>query len=158
MDSPWEGDIEAVEDASCVLCFDSLKTRADDVLEQALRIRKEVDYLAVYYAKGQTKVLDPHEQSSVTHTSPLWYHLPWVPRLDPRALFPPLEFKTTQWRGRKIAVYSLYDLLGEEKLRALLQGTRYEGVRCVVMKHARQNVPAEKLLLKLQCYLAQSGP
>ncbi|KAF2466774.1 uncharacterized protein BDR25DRAFT_293190 [Lindgomyces ingoldianus] len=150
--------LQAIEDVSCVLCFGSLKTSADEIQIQANGILEDVEYLAGYYAEGHKKALDPHQSRSISHHPPPWWRGPVVPRLQPRYQFPPLEFKTTGWRGTRVAVYGLFDLLGEDKGRELVEGTRFEGAQCVVMKRGHQNVPLQLQLMQLQAYLATPGP
>lgn len=151
-------DLEHVEDVSCVLVVPSLRSRADDLQNLADNITSELEKWSQYFMKGFTAKLDPHASPDVTHTSPVWYFEPLVPRMQPRLQFPELEFKSTTWRGRKVAVYSLTDLLGEDMAQQLVKGSKYEGERCVVIKRARHNVPVELLLMQLQAYIAKPGP
>jgi hypothetical protein len=156
--SPRKEDIEQVDDVSCVLIFRSLRTRANEFDDRAKDLASEMDKWSSYVAKNYTDKLDPHAAPHVTHKSPSWYSEPLVPRLQPRAQFPELDFNTTIWRGRKVAVYSLTDLLGEDKAQELIQGSAYAEEKCVVVKRARHNVPMEILLMRLQAYLARPGP
>ncbi|KAF2033271.1 hypothetical protein EK21DRAFT_59035 [Setomelanomma holmii] len=154
--SPRSEDIGSIEGASCVLIFRSLKTRADDIEDRAKAIIAELDKWSAYVAKSFAE-MDPHNPPHVTHKSPSWFVEPLVPRLQPRLRFPVLDYKTTVWRGKKIPIYSLTDLLGEERARDLIGNSKYGGDKCVVTKEARHNVPVELLLLRLQAYIAQSG-
>ncbi|KAG9191799.1 N-acetyltransferase [Alternaria panax] len=156
--SPRTEDIEGVEDVSCVLIFRSLCTRADDLQKQVDANTIELEKWSNYFTKSFASKLDPHAAPDVTHLSPHWYTGPVISRLQPRVQFPELEFHTTVWRGKKVAVYSLTDLLGEDKAQELIQGSQYAGERCVVIKAARHNVPVEILLMQLQAYIAQPGP
>jgi hypothetical protein len=156
--SPRTEDIDDLEDVSCVLIFRSLQTRADGLQHQCAKLKVELDKWSNYFSESFAAKLDPHAAPGVTHTSPHWYQGPMVPRLQPRLQFPELEFHTTIWRGRKVAVYSLTDLLGEEKAQELIEGSKYAGERSVVVKRARHNVPVEILLMQLQAYMAQPGP
>lgn len=156
--SPRTTDIENVEDASSVLIFRSLRTRAEDFQSRADDNMTELEKWSSYFGKSFAAKLDPHATPEVTHSSPHWYSGPIVPRLQPRLQFPELEFPTTTWRGKKVAVYSLKDLLGEEKANILLEGSKYVGERCLVLKRARHNMPVEVLLMQVQAYIAQPGP
>jgi len=156
--SPRTEDIETVEDVSCVLIFRSLRTPADDIHARVDDITTELDKWSSYFGKSFAAQLDPHAAPGVTHTSPAWYSGPVVPRLQTRLQFPELYFPTTTWRGRKVAVYSLVDLLGEDKANALIAGSKYADEDCVVIKRVRHNVPVEILLIQLQAYLAKPGP
>jgi hypothetical protein len=156
--SPRAEDIQQVDDVSCVLIFRSLRTHAHECDDRAKDSVAEMDKWSSYVAKSFADTLDPHAAPHVTHNSPSWYIDPIVPRLRPRIQFPELEFSTTMWRGRKVAVYSLTDLLGEQKARDLIQGSAYAEEKCVVVKRARHNVPMEILLMRLQAYLARPGP
>ena len=156
--SPRAEDIGDIEDVSCVLLFGTLRTRADDLQDRAAEIKAELDKWSNYITKNFTAKLDPHASADVTHFSPAWYTEPLVPRLQPRLQHPELEFKSTTWRGRKVAVYSLTDLLGQEMASKLIGGSQYDGGNCVVLKRARHNVPVEILLMQLQAYIAQPGP
>lgn len=156
--SPRTDDIVNVDHVSTILIFRSLRTRADDAQQRLEDIQMALEKWSSYFAKNFKTRLDPHASPNVTHTSPHWYTEPVVPRLQPRSQFPELEFKTTTWRGQTVALYSLTDLLGEEKARALIEGSRYSGESCVVLKRSRHNVPVEILLMQLQAYVAQPGP
>ncbi|KAF2702653.1 hypothetical protein K504DRAFT_475117 [Pleomassaria siparia CBS 279.74] len=156
--SPRKEDIEEFEDVSCVLYLDTLKTRADDIQAQSVRIIKAVEREAEYWANKFNRGQDPHEDARVTHVPPMWYRGPLYPTLSPRLRFPPLQFSTTVWRGGKIPVYSLTDLLGAEGMKVLVEGSSLEGVGCVVMRRGRHNVPVEMELMQLQAYLAETGP
>jgi hypothetical protein len=156
--SPRTKDIDDLEDVSCVLMFRSLRTRADDLQDHADKHKAELDKWSNYFGESFAAKLDPHAAPEVTHTSPNWYTGPMVPRLQPRLQFAELEFHTTVYQGRKIAVYSLTDLLGEEKAQELIEGSKYAGETCVVIKRARHNVPVEILLMQLQAYITQPGP
>jgi hypothetical protein len=156
--SPGAIDIDGVEDVSCVLIFRSLRTCADEVHDRAKDMIAEMDKWSSYVSKSYIDKLDPHAAPEVTHRSPVWYMEPLVPRLQPRSRFPKLEFNSTIWRGSKVAVYSLTDLLGEDKARQLMEDSKYAGQNCVVMKRARHNVPVEMLLMQLQAYIARPGP
>jgi hypothetical protein len=156
--SPRAEDIEHVDDVSCVLIFGSLRTRANDFHDRARTIIDEMDKWSSYVAKGFEDKLDPHAAPDVTHKSPSWYVEPLVPRLQSRVRYPELDFKTTLWRGKKVAVYSLTDLLGNDKAQQLISARKYDGERCVVVKRARQNVSVELALMQLQAYIARPGP
>jgi hypothetical protein len=156
--SPRHEDIQDVDDVSCVLIFRSLHTRADDIHDRAQDVVAEMDKWSSWVAKNYADKLDPHAAPHVTHNSPPWYIEPLVPRLQPRFQCPKLEFKHTVWRGQKVALYSLTDLLGEDKARQLVEGGQYAGEKCVVMKRARHIVPVELLLMQLQAYVVRPGP
>lgn len=156
--SPRTEDIEGIEGVSCVLLFRSLRTRADDFKDRADQIRIELEKWSNYFSKNLAAKLDPHASPEVTHASPVWYTAPLVPRLQPRLQYPELEFRSTIWRESRVAVYSLTDLLGEDKAQQMIKGSQYGGERCVVIKRARHNVPVEILLMQLQAYIAQPGP
>lgn len=157
--SPRIEDIEAVDDVSTVLIFDSLRTRADDCQARCEAITTELEKWASYFGLYFSSRFDPHSSPDVTHKAPYWY-TPLVPHMQPRLQFPYLEFKTTTWRRRKVAVYSLTDLLGPEMARELTNGpkSKYADQRCVVMKRARHNASVELLLMQLQAYIAKPGP
>lgn len=141
--SPSAADTVHVDDVACVLFHGSLRTAAHDTQDEANAIVAAADKWWDYVDKGLSgKKSNPQVM---------------VPRLAPRALFPPLEYPTAAWRGRKVALYSLTDMLGSERAEALVNGTRYEGERCWVMKRGRQAVEVQMLLGQLQGYLAEPG-
>ena len=158
--SPRAEDIDAVDDVSTVLYFDSLRTRADDAQDRCEAITLELDKWSTYFGIHFGDRFDPHAAPGVTHKAPYWYQAPVVSHMQPRLQFPDLEYKTTTWRGEKVALYSLTDLLGPEKARELISGGRskYTDYGCVVIKRARHNVPVELLLMQLQSYIAKPGP
>jgi hypothetical protein len=156
--SPRTEDLEHVDHVSCVLIFRSLRTYADDVHDRAQDLVAEMDKWASYVAKQYADKLDPHTAPGVTHRSPAWFVEPLVPRLQPRIRYPELELTSTMWRGKKVALYSLTDMLGEQKARQLIEGSQCAGEKCVVVKNMRHNVPVEILLMRLQAYVARCGP
>ncbi|KAF2641496.1 hypothetical protein P280DRAFT_542799 [Massarina eburnea CBS 473.64] len=156
--SPWHEHIESIDHVSSILSLKSLRTHADDLKDAAASIAASSDKWVSYTAKGLPDLFDPHSKPNVTHRAPSWYQEPLLPRLQPRLQYPPLEFKTTVWRGQKVAVYSLVDLLGEEKTKELVEGSMYEGESCLVVRSGRHNVKIEMLLMELQCYTADHEP
>jgi hypothetical protein len=156
--SPRGEDIEDMDDVSCVLLFGTLRTRADYIQDLVVESVAELDKWSSYVAKNFESRLDPHAAPEVTHKAPPWYSGPLVPRLQNRLRYPELEFKSTMWRGKKTAVYSLTDLLGADKAQQLIEGSQYAGECCVAIKQARHNVPVELLLMRLQAYIARCGP
>jgi hypothetical protein len=156
--SPTSVDIDDVEDVACVLIFRSLRTYADEVHKRVKDMISEMDKWASYVLKSYIDKLDPHAAPKVTHRRPTWYIEPLVPRLQPRIRFPELEFNSTHWQGSRVPVYSLTDLLGEDKARQLIEKSKYANQNCVVIKRARHNVPVEILLLQLQAYIVRPGP
>jgi hypothetical protein len=76
-----------------------------------------------------------------------------IPRLNPVLLDPPLEFATAPYRGRRIPVYCLGGMLGEEKTTELLKDTMFEGSHYVVVNEGRLTAGAQMALMKLQGYL-----
>lgn len=155
--SPRKEDLEGIDDVSSVLYFGTLRTRADKAQDEARANLKEVEFQAKYWATRHRDEIDPHRVQNATHTPPIWWRGPLLPNLSTRLRFPPLEFRTTEWRGVRVPVYSLTDLLGEEKTKELIQGSRFEGEKCVVLKRRRHNVPVEIMLMQLQAYLATTG-
>jgi hypothetical protein len=158
--SPRTEDVENVKvrEVSCVLAFGTLRTRADDMKDRSDEIAIELDKWSSYFSMHFGDKFDPHKLPSTTHRSPSWYTQPIITQFQPRLRFPELEFRTTIWRGKKIAVYSLFDLLGEDTVQQLIHGSEYEGEKYVVMPSAKHNVPVEILLMQLQAYLARPGP
>lgn len=158
--SPRSADIEHVDKVSCILLFGSFRSRADECHQKLVDIQMELEKWANYSIKSFGARLDPHASPEVTHSSPSWYTEPLVPKLQPRQNFPELEFHTATWRGHKVPVYSLTDLLGEEKAQELTKGSKskYEEATCVVMTRARTKVSVEIMLMQIQAYMAQCGP
>ncbi|KAF3004791.1 hypothetical protein E8E13_002763 [Curvularia kusanoi] len=158
--SPRAEDLEAVDDVSTVLYFGSLRTRADDVHDRCRAITVELEKWATYFGKDFGHHFDPHAAFKVVkHNKPWWALTPLVPHMQPRLQFPELEYKTATWRGKKVALYSLTDMLGAEKAQELISGpdSKYADQRCVVIKRGRHNTPVEKLLMQLQSYIAKPG-
>lgn len=155
--SPRTEDINHVEEVSCVLFFGSHANRADDLQAKTDAIHLEMEKWSNYFGRNFAERIDPHLSPGVSHHSPHWYTEPLVPRLQPRLIFPELEFHTTIWRGRKVAVYSLHDLLGQEMATALIEGSKYSDAGCVALKSDRHHVPVQMLLMQLQAYIAPPG-
>lgn len=156
--SPRMKDLDQLEAVSSVIIFRSLINRGDQAQTDAEAIQFELDKWSSYFAKSFAAKIDPHAAPHITHHAPSWYTEPLVTRLQPRLRFPELEFKTCVWRGTRVPLYSLHDMLGEEVATALIQDSEYSTASCVVLKTARHNVPVEILLMQLQAYSTRSGP
>ncbi|CAI6338973.1 unnamed protein product [Periconia digitata] len=155
--SPHETHTNTIDDVSSILYLGSLKSSVDDLHVRLRKTSRELDKWAEYLTDLLIK--EPHKQPGVTHKPPAWYgKQSKLLRMKPRLQFPPLEYNTSRWRGRKVAVYSLVDLLGEERARELVEGGPYEGETCLVVKRARHNVSIEMLLMELASYHAKPGP
>ncbi|TLD20114.1 hypothetical protein E2P81_ATG09184 [Venturia nashicola] len=66
---------------------------------------------------------------------------------------PPARYPSAPYRGRIIPVYSLMDLVGEEKMRSLLKDTTFEDARAIVVKEGNLTTNAQMALLRLQEYI-----
>ncbi|KAF2433712.1 hypothetical protein EJ08DRAFT_38066 [Tothia fuscella] len=75
------------------------------------------------------------------------------PKINPKLSHPPLRFPTVRYRGHLMPVYSLHDLLGEEKTRELLKETVFENSRCLALMGGNLTAGAQMALLKLQGYV-----
>ncbi|OCK84899.1 hypothetical protein K432DRAFT_413678 [Lepidopterella palustris CBS 459.81] len=146
-------DINDIDNVSCILYLRSMKSEADDLRARSHAL---VDKVASITRKGE-KYLDPQAILHV-RTQAKWWGGPLYPRLQHNLRFPPLYFPTAEWRGHRVSVYSLYDLLGEERMRELVAGTQYENADCVVMKADRKTVSAQMALMRLQTYVADPAP
>ncbi|PVI03310.1 hypothetical protein DM02DRAFT_612385 [Periconia macrospinosa] len=154
--SPHTSHIDGIDDVSSILYLGTLK-HLEELTTRLNRITQTLDRFTDYTWRHFENVIEPHKQKGVTHRAPSWYK-PWRwMKMQPRLQYPPLEYPMTMWRGRKVAVYSLVDLLGEEGVKELVAGTVYEGEKCLVVKRARHNVPVEMLLMGLTGYLAEPG-
>ncbi|KAI9697856.1 MAG: hypothetical protein M1820_007643 [Bogoriella megaspora] len=71
-----------------------------------------------------------------------------------RALFPRLEVPMVEWRGERVPVYDLVEMLGEEKMGELVGGSRVEGASCVVLKKGYFTSSVQMWLGKLWMYVA----
>jgi hypothetical protein len=86
-------------------------------------------------------------------------HDPWppVPRLRSSFRYSPLDFDAVERGGRRVALYSLADLLGEDMATKLLQSTRYTDCSCLALKVSVQTRNAQVWMMRLQGYLAEEG-
>ncbi|KAH7137986.1 hypothetical protein B0J11DRAFT_563038 [Dendryphion nanum] len=150
-------EIKDIDDVSCILSLRNLKTTADTLQAQSTKIVSICDDYARQTRSLLSPILDPHKGNN-PFPPPQWYKAPVVPQLHPRLRYPPLEFSTAEWRGRRVAVYGLVELLGAERVKEVLAGTRFEGVDWVVVRGSRHHVSLEMMLLRLQMYLAVPGP
>ena len=149
--------LDPLDDVACVLYLRTLRTRADELHAEAQKIVLEVEGKVGRLAKLMEKHQSPAIQAMI-RSPPHWWRGPLFPRLQPRLRFPPLAFQTAEYRGRRVAVYSLFDLLGEERVKELVAGTNFEDANCVVLKESRMIVSAQMALMKLEGYVAESGP
>jgi hypothetical protein len=89
--------------------------------------------------------------SEGVHTS-----IPHPPALDIKHSHPPAPYPSARYKDRIVPVYSLMDLLGEQKTRELLKETSFEDARAVVVKEGNLTTNAQMALLKLQEYMQVS--
>ncbi|KAF1811315.1 hypothetical protein P152DRAFT_483197 [Eremomyces bilateralis CBS 781.70] len=81
-------------------------------------------------------------------------HSIFPPQLAEWVIFPDSWVHEVDYRGKKIPVFSLADLLGEEKARELVDGTEYADVDCVVLKNDEKTSRLHQSLVKLERYVA----
>ncbi|KAE9972224.1 hypothetical protein Vi05172_g11541 [Venturia inaequalis] len=65
----------------------------------------------------------------------------------------PARYSSARYRDRIVPVYSLTDLLGEEKMRDLFKDTAFEDARAFVVKEGNLTTNAQMALLRLQEYM-----
>lgn len=84
---------------------------------------------------------------------------PWppIPRLRSSFRYSSLDFDTIERGKRRIALYSLADLLGEEMGTKLLQSTRFAESNSLALKVNAQTRNAQMWMMKLQGYVAEAG-
>ncbi|OCL01939.1 hypothetical protein AOQ84DRAFT_305745 [Glonium stellatum] len=155
--SAHSADLDPLNDVACVLYLRTLRTRADELQAEVQKIVLEVEDMVDQLAKLQKKNYSPAIEAMI-RSPPHWWRGPLLPRLQTNLRFPPLAFHTAEYRGRRVAVYGLYDLLDEERVRELVTGTSFEGADCVVLKESRMIVPVQMALMQLEGYAAESGP
>jgi hypothetical protein len=76
-----------------------------------------------------------------------------IPRLNPELRNPALEFPTVPYRDKRIPLYCLVDMLGNEKTTELLKDTVFEKSSYLVVKQGRLTAGAQMALMRLQGYL-----
>ncbi|KAF2018502.1 hypothetical protein BU24DRAFT_421485 [Aaosphaeria arxii CBS 175.79] len=157
-DTPHSESLNHLEEVSCILYFKSLKTHANDIHDRANNIIEACHDHARAYSIISQDYLDPHKATGAKHFAPIWWKGPVIPLLQPRIRFPPLDMPTTLWRGSRVPLYSLQDLLGEDGLRQLLVKSRFKDETCVVAKRSQYSTSMELSLLKLQAYTAIPRP
>ncbi|KAF2803706.1 uncharacterized protein BDZ99DRAFT_452746 [Mytilinidion resinicola] len=144
-------DVDHIDDVSCILCLRTLTTGVDHLHTELTQIVLKAEQSADKISKRHRQTYD----TSKTSSDPP----PHVPRLKPSLRFPPLHFPTAVWRGRRVPVYSLIDLLGEEHLAELIKDTKFQDEKnVVVMRESRIAVSAQIKLMQLQAYLAKPMP
>lgn len=82
-----------------------------------------------------------------------------APLQNPAAVYPEVRYPLT-WTGDgvPVPVYTLFELLGEEKVAELVGGTAFEGVGCVLLRGGDvRSLKAQMALLRLLTFILQEG-
>ncbi|KAF2456821.1 hypothetical protein BDY21DRAFT_364379 [Lineolata rhizophorae] len=78
-----------------------------------------------------------------------------VPQMQPRLRFPRLRYPTGLLDDRRVGLFSLADMFGEEETRELLRGTDFENTSCMAIKATEHTLKAQLALMRLQGFLAE---
>ncbi|KAK3078486.1 hypothetical protein LTS18_007396, partial [Coniosporium uncinatum] len=149
-------EIDGVEDVACVVYLQALETQAVRFARaRSRRVVEEVDGIVEKMDKNRPR--DARQMNIVTQLFELRTPQPaeWIGN-------PPLEFPTIDWRGRRVPVYSLSDLLGKEMVGQCVEGTLFEDCRkrdrngCLIMKESKdtESRVAREWLMRLQGHYA----
>jgi hypothetical protein len=143
---------EEIDDVACIMYIPSLTSQpTKDAEAEVEAIINKAENLRMLEATRQSKFVAPGKQPV---RLPLSITIPISPpRMNPKVSNPPLHFPTVRYRGRLIPVYSLDDLLGEDKTKELLKDTVFANSRCLALKGGNLTVGSQKALLRLQGYI-----
>ena len=146
--------IDEIDDVACILYVDSPKSPEVEDLERQVQLCltkcdgfvNTIDRWQNVLIGGGKEIM--REWAAETEAPQL------VPRLSAHYSLPRLRFPTVAYRGRKVPVYSLQDLLGVDRTRRLLEGTRFGDAKYLVIKESTQgSYKGQEQLLRLQGYL-----
>ncbi|KAF2096348.1 hypothetical protein NA57DRAFT_77953 [Rhizodiscina lignyota] len=142
--------LHRVSNAACILYFVPLLSSERATIEKqveraAEKADAEVNKLGALLRKYDKSESLPHMRLSVM-----------LPQLNTAIKRPPLDFPSAEYQDGKVPVYGLAGLLGEEEMRKVIEGTKFEGERCLVLKQGAESLRLQKSLLKLQIYLAEA--
>lgn len=143
-------ELDSHDDVGCLLYLRPMYRReVREIQKEVDRIEDEIDRTIVFQiakmqdlpAKLNVRIKDYKAHVHLKMTAP------WMAR--------PRQFLSAEWRGERIPVYSLPDLLGEEQMRHLVTGTKFEEVDWVILKRSPLTVQTQMWLLKLHGYFAE---
>jgi len=149
-------EIDGVEAVGCVVYLQALETQAvRRARERSWEVAKQVDGIVEKMDKNRAR--DARQMNLVTQLFELKTPQPaeWIGN-------PPLDFPTAVWRDRRVPVYSLPDLLGEELMEQSVRGTSFEQYSendrggCLVIKErgVTKSRVAREWLMRLQGHCA----
>lgn len=138
------GDIDSMDSVACFLYRETVKSHLD--LEAKI-------YEHVSTAQDLSEKVKKMEVSIRSRNNLDINHLRRKPPvMSFAASHPPTRYPSAPYRGRIIPVYSLTDLLSEEKMGILLKDTVFEDARAFVVKEGNLTTKAQMALLRLQEY------
>jgi hypothetical protein len=164
--------LDAVADVSGVMFFGG-RVRTSRVVEMERKVAASAraidarldDALSWYRKKG---LVEPVGYGGLVQANPRMRHE--VLRLNTVAY--KREMRDTgwwwwwRWKRRepeawepsvcRVPVFSMVDILGEERAREVLHGTKYDGVAWIAIKHGRFTAPVMEWLIKAYFWFAES--
>lgn len=138
--------VENTDGAACLLYQQAVKSHLD--LEA--QIDKHISTAQSLSAKVASIELGIRRQNKLEIDGLL---LRKPPLMRTTASRPPARYPSVPYKDRIIPVYSLTDLLGEEKMGELLKDTAFEDARAIVVKEGNLTTNAQMALLRLQEYM-----
>jgi hypothetical protein len=143
--------IRGKADVACVLYTGPMY--GSHVEDLARRVAREVQEADILGRRARGVQIFQHSRLPRDDKTPFVSNL--APILNPAAVYLPFEYPVARGqKDRAVPVYSLTDLLGEGRTTELLEGTKFQDARCVVVTEDGRGVKAQLALLKLQNFLS----
>jgi hypothetical protein len=137
--------VESIDGVACLLYKDTIKSFLDlDVVVDKLVHECHYFHQRVSKFEATGRRLKGTSQELIEK---------FPPALSVAYSHPSTPYPSAPYKDRIMPVYSLVDMLGEEKMAELLKETSFEGARAIVLKEGNLTTNAQMALLRLQEYL-----
>ncbi|KAI9717238.1 MAG: hypothetical protein M1828_007259 [Chrysothrix sp. TS-e1954] len=156
-------ELNAADDVEARMASDHVHETEDPIAESPNTIGEDEAHTTAGATASQTSptIRDGTSSSTYFRRRGHWSHAeqssflgklnPLPPPIRPSTLYYP----TIQYRNRRVAIFSLPQLLGETLIEQLLKGTCFADRTYVAMRLNPRTVHPHESLLKLQAYLAK---
>ncbi|KAF2758121.1 hypothetical protein EJ05DRAFT_476382 [Pseudovirgaria hyperparasitica] len=74
-------------------------------------------------------------------------------RLQEKVKYPPVQYPTMPYRDRKVALYHLWDLFGEDMAKEILAETRFRNAKWIALTESKWTRNVQMQLMRLQGYI-----
>lgn len=140
------GGVESIDGVACLIYLETIKSDHSTI---EAKMDRNIDIVQSLRAKVEDIERDIRKHNNI-ETFRLRRK---PPEMSIVARRPPARYPSAPYRDHIIPVYSLMDLIGEEKMVELVKDTVFDDARAIVIKEGNLTTNAQMALLRLQEYM-----